>query len=370
MLKEEQQISGDKNYFTTVNGWFMRLQRIPVAEKIFFVQHLAVMTKAGISLAKALEMLAKQTTNKRFKIIIGDLYEHVNKGVSLADALKKYPEVFDELFANMVAAGEASGTLEAVLKSLHLQLKRKHQLASKIRGALMYPLVILIAMGGIGAGVMVFVVPKFVSIFTDAKIELPIMTRLLIAVSNTIVNHGLVAALFLLIVIIAVVAFLKMPAGKASWHFLLLKLPIIGPIAKKINLARFARTMSALLKTDIKIVESFKITATTVNNACYKKSLLEAAEKIKKGILINQVLADYPELYNHVTRQMVAVGEETGELDTILEEIAGFYEEEVEEIMNTLPTLIEPIIIIVLAAVIGTMAVAIVMPMYSLTNAI
>ena len=234
----------------------------------------------------------------------------------------------------------------------------------------MYPAVILIAMSVIGVGVMVFVVPKFVSIFADAKIELPLMTRLLIAISNAIVNHGFIAALFVLIIIGAVIAFLKTEAGKTSWHFLLLKLPIVGPITKKINLARFARTMSALLKTDIKIVESFKITATTVNNVWYKKSLLMAAEKVKKGILINEVLADYPDLYNHVTRQMVAVGEETGELDTILEEIAGFYEEEVEEVMNTLPALIEPIIIIVLASVIGLMAVAIVMPMYSLTNAI
>ncbi|MFA6551516.1 MAG: type II secretion system F family protein [Patescibacteria group bacterium] len=370
MSKEEPQISDDKNYFAGVNGWLARRQRIPVAEKIFFVQHLAIMVKAGISLAKALEMLAKQTTNKHFKFIIEDIYIQVNKGGTLADALKKYPRVFDELFANMVAAGEASGTLEAVLKNLHLQLKRNHQLGSKIRGALMYPAVILIAMSVIGVGMMIFVVPKFVSIFADAKIELPLMTRILIAVSNAFVNHGIVTAAILTAVVIGLIILLKKPAVKSGWHFLLLKLPIIGPIAKKINLARFARTMSALLKTDIKIVESFKITATTVSNVRYKKSLLEAAEKVKKGILINEVLADYPDLYNHVTRQMVAVGEETGELDTILEEIAGFYEEEVEEIMNTLPVLIEPIIIIALASVIGLMAVAIVMPMYSLTNAI
>ncbi|PIT93927.1 hypothetical protein COU00_01685 [Candidatus Falkowbacteria bacterium CG10_big_fil_rev_8_21_14_0_10_43_11] len=370
MLKEKQRISDDKNYFTGINDWLINRQRISISEKIFFVQHLAVMAKAGISLAKALEMLAKQTTNKRFAAIISNLHGKVNKGCSLADALKPYQGVFDELFINMIAAGEASGTLEQVLKSLHLQLKRSHQLAGKIRGALAYPAIILLAMGGIGAGVMIFVVPKFISIFAEAKIELPLMTKILIAVSAAITNHGLSVAIGALITLIVVIKFFSVDLGKKWLHFIFLKSPIIGPIAKKINLARFARTMSALLKTDIKIVESFKITATTVNNVYYRQSLLEAAEKIKKGVLINKVLADYPLLYNHVILQMITVGEETGELDAILEEIAGFYEEEVEEIMNTLPTIIEPIIILLLAAVIGSMAVAIIMPMYSLTSAI
>ena len=378
MLKEGQLKSAPAEPITAqepvtvagINDWLMRFQRVSATEKLFFVQHLGVMIKAGISLAKALEMLAKQTTNKRFQKVIYQLYQDVNKGDALAAALKKYPDVFDELFANMVAAGEASGTLEEVLKSLYLQLKRNHELASKIRGALMYPLVILFAMTMIGAGVMIFVVPKFISIFKDANIELPLMTKILIAASDAIVNNGLMATIVTLIALIIIIKLSSLPAVKSGRHWLFLKLPILGPIVKKINLARFARTMSSLLKTDIKIVESFKISATTVNNIHYKNSLLRAAEKIKKGVLINQVLADYPELYNHIIRQMVTVGEETGELDKILEEIAGFYEEEVEEIMNSLPTIIEPVIILVLAAVIGLMAVAIIMPMYSLTNAI
>ena len=196
------------------------------------------------------------------------------------------------------------------------------------------------------------------------------MTKILIAASDIIVNNGLMATVSALIALIIIIKLSTLPAVKSWLHWLFLKLPILGPIVKKINLARFARTISSLLKTDIKIVESFKIAATTVNNVHYKNSLIEAAEKVKTGMLINQVLADYPELYNHIIRQMVAVGEETGELDTILEEIASFYEEEVEEIMNTLPTVIEPVIILALAVAIGLMAVAIIMPMYSLTNAI
>lgn len=370
MPKEEKQpIKQEDDFIQQVNAWLSRFQRISMSEKLFFIQHLGVMIKAGISLAKALEMLAKQTTNKRFKKIIYEIYKSVNKGDTLADALKPYGNVFDELFVNMIAAGEVSGTLEDVLKQLYLQLKKNHQLIGKIRGALLYPIIIFIAMSLIGTGVMIFVVPKFISIFEEVEMELPIMTQILITVSNYVSNNGFKVLIGLVLTLFIIIRILKAPRGKYWWHLFILKMPIISSIVVKINLARFSRTISSLLKTDIKIVESFKITAKTVSNVHYKKSLEDSAEKIKKGEPIYKILANYPSLYNHVIIQMIAVGEETGELDTILEEIADFYEEEVEEIMNTLPSIIEPLIIIVLAVCIGAMAAAIVMPMYSLTNA-
>jgi len=200
--------------------------------------------------------------------------------------------------------------------------------------------------------------------------ELPLMTRILITISNYISRNGLAVIAIILASVIILTKILKTSRGKKSWHLLILKLPIIAPIVKKINLARFARTLSSLLKTDIKIVESFKITAKTLNNVYYQQSLNEIAEKIKKGELINKIFEDYPQLYNHVIIEMIAVGEETGELDSILEEIANFYEAEITETMNMLPSIIEPVIILILAAAIGAMAIAIIMPMYSLTNAI
>ena len=361
----------DKINFTDApRAWLARFRHIPHSEKIFFVQHLGVMIKAGISLAKALKALEQQTKNKRLKKIINDVHAQILKGNTLADALKPHRDIFGELFVNMIEAGESSGTLENVLKQLYLQLKKGHRLNAKIRGALAYPMVILVAMGGIGAGVMVFVVPKFISIFEEVDVELPLMTRLLIMISNQITNNGLFVFIGTAIFLVAFFKLIKTSTGRAWTDAVIINVPVIAPIVKKINLARFARTMSSLLKTDIKVVECFHITANTLNNTLYRQSLHAAAERVVKGEEIHVVLKQYPRLYNDVIIEMVSVGEETGELDDILSEIADFYEEEVEDVMNALPTLIEPLIIIILAAAIGAMAVAIIMPMYSLTNAI
>lgn len=367
--EEKKPTNNNQNFLNQVDDFLLRFQRIPSSEKIFFIQHLGTMTKAGISLAKALEALAKQTKNKRFKKIINDIHHKVEKGQTLHESLKSYPKIFNELFVNMVEAGEISGKLEDVLKQLYLQLKKEHQLRGKIRGALMYPMVIFVAMTGIGAGVMIFVVPKLVGIFEGINMELPLMTRILIAVSNNIVKHGLLVAVGIVIFLVIIIRILRTYQGRYYWQMVILKIPIIAPIVKKINLARFARTMSSLLKTDIKIVQSFKITANTLGNLHYKKSLEETAAQVKKGQPIHKLLAVYPNLYSDMILQMVSVGEETGELDSILEELAKFYEEEVEEVMNTLPSIIEPLIILVLGLAIGAMAVAIVMPMYEMTQA-
>jgi len=352
-----------------VDDFLARWQHVSSSEKIFFVQQLGVMIKSGISLAKALEILAKQTSNKHMQQIILKVHEQTLKGTTLATALKPYKKIFGELFINMVEAGEKSGTLEEVLKQIFLQLKKNHKLMSKIRGALTYPAIILLAMGSIGTGVMIFVVPKFISIFEQVNVELPLMTQILIAVSNYISTNGYMVVIIILVAVAVWIQFMRTAIGKKTFHFTILKIPIISGIIKKINLARFARTMSSLLKTDIKIMDSFHITANTLNNVYYKKSLMEAAEQIEKGKEIHTVLAQYPNLYTNVIIQMIAIGEESGELDNILFEIADFYEEEVQQIMDTLPTIIEPLIILLLAVVIGGMAIAIIMPMYSLTNA-
>jgi len=369
-IKKQDDSQKDASSFTTsANDWLAKFQRIPASEKIFFAQHLALMIKTGLPLTKGLEALAKQTKNRRFQKIIFNISRDINKGGTLANGLKKYPTIFNNLFINIVAAGETSGTLEKSLKYLYSQLKKENQLNNKVRGAMLYPAIIFIAMSVIGMGVMVYVIPKFINIFEEVEMELPIMTRLLIIVNNFILTNGLMVLIMFIVTIIILVKFIKTETGKKYFHYTLLKIPIISSIIKKVNLAHFSRTMSTLLKTDIKIVESFKITASTISNIPYKNSLNEASEKVKKGELISKTLESYPHLYNNITLQMIAIGEESGELDTILDEISKFYQEEVEEIMNTLPSIIEPLIIVVLATGIGAMAVAIVMPMYALTNA-
>ena len=353
-----------------INLFLQKLTSVPLAEKLFFIQHLGIMLKAGISLSTALKTLAKQTTNKRFARIIADISRNVEKGVSFTESLKPHEKIFGQLFINMIESGEISGKLEEVLKRLYLQFKKNHELLSKVKGALIYPIVILIAMSGIGTFMMIAVVPKITAMFKDFNAELPLATKLLIKFSDSLVANGLLYLVALIVVILIIVRLIKTKSGRYAFHGLLLKLPIFSPIIKKINLARFARTTSSLLKTDIMIIKSFQIAANVLGNVHYRQALMEMSDKIKRGGTINEVVANYPKLFPPVVAQMIAVGEDTGELDYILEELAEFYEGEIDQTMNNLPAIIEPILILVLGLVVGGIAVAVIMPMYALTSVI
>lgn len=359
-----------KNIMSRISHFLKKLSSIPLSEKLFFVQHLGIMLKAGISLSVSLKTLGRQTSNKRFAGIINDIFRNVEKGVSFTESLKPHEKIFGQLFISMIESGEISGKLEEVLKRLYIQFKKNHELMAKVKGALTYPLVILTAMFGIGIFMMIFVIPKITAMFKDFNAELPLATKLLIKLSDSLVAHGLLYLIGLIIFILIIIQSVKTRKGKYLLHGLLLKLPIFSQIIKKINLARFSRTVSSLLKTDIMIIKSFQITANVLGNVYYRDALNEMGNKIKKGGTINEVIANYPELFPPVVAQMIAVGEETGELDYILEELAEFYEGEIDQIMNNLPAIIEPVLILILGLVVGGMAVAVIMPMYSLTSAI
>ena len=217
---------------------------------------------------------------------------------------------------------------------------------------------------------MVFVVPKITAMFKDFDAELPLPTKILIGISNAVVNNGVATVIILFSLIFIITKVLKTHKGKYIFQGLLLKLPIFGSIIKKINLARFARNISSLLKTDIMIIKTFQITAKVLGNLHYREVLNEMAHKIKKGEKLNEVININPKLFPPVVSQMVAIGEETGELVNILAELAEFYEDEVDQIMENLPAIIEPVLILVLGLGVGGVAVAIIMPMYSLTTAI
>jgi type IV pilus assembly protein PilC len=353
-----------------IDLFFMNISRVPASEKLFFVQHLGVMLKAGVSIVTSLRTLAKQSKNKKFIQILNDIANNVEKGTSLADSLKLHEKIFGELFINMIEAGEVSGKLESVMGQLFIQLKKQHAIMSKVKGAMTYPVVILVAVFGIGAFMMVFVVPKITSMLKDFGADLPLATRVLIGTSDFIVNHGIIVSIGLIVFFYSAIKINKTYRGKWIIQSVLLKLPVFGEIIKKINLARFSRTISSLLKTDIMIIKSFQITANTLGNLHYKKALNETAEKIKKGTAINEVIATYADLFPPLVTQMVAIGEQTGELDDILGELAEFYEEEVDQVMTNLPSIIEPILILVMGGVVGGMAIAIIMPMYSLSSAV
>lgn len=353
-----------------INEWLLRFSRVPLKERLFFVQNLSLMLKSGISLSIALVTLSRQTPNKRFEKILGEVGSEVESGNSFGDSLKKHRKVFGEMFVSMVEAGELSGKLEEVLGQLYIQMKKENALISKVKGALTYPAVIIAAMLGIGTFMIVFIVPKITGMFNEMGAELPLPTKILIKTSELVVSNGLLSAIALVVFIVTFIKTIQTEKGKFLFHAFLLKIPVFSPIIKKINLARFARNISSLLKTDIMIIKSFEITANVLGNVHYKNALLDMAQKIKKGGKLSEVINQYPALFTPVVSQMVAVGEETGELDNILIEIAGFYEEEVDLVMENLPSIIEPLLILVLGLGVGGVAIAIIMPMYSITDSI
>lgn len=353
-----------------INDLLLKLTLISLKERLFFVQHLGLMLKSGISLARALKTLADQSENKRFKKILTDIATKVEKGSSFAESLEDHRKVFGDLFLSMIDAGELSGKLEEVLKQLFVQMKKEHQLISKVKGAMTYPAVILFAMLGIGTFMLIVVVPKITAMFDEMDAELPIATKILIGASDAIINNSLIVVAGLIVFITLAFKILKTYKGKYIFQAIMLRAPIFSTIIKKINLARFSRNISSLLKTDIMIVKCFQITANVLGNLHYKKALEDMAQTIKQGGKLNEAVKAYPSLFTPVVVQMIAIGEETGELDNILMELAEFYEEEVDQIMENLPTIIEPLLILTLGLGVGGVAIAIVMPMFAITSAV
>lgn len=352
-------------------GFEIRLpwNKISTTQKLFLIQQMHIMVKAGVPITTTLSTLSEQADSKYFKSVLDDLYNEIEHGSTLASAMRKHIADFGELMVNMIESGEVSGRLEEVLLQIYTQAKKDHEILSKVRGALIYPAIVVTAMFGIGTFMIVFVIPKLTDIFKDAGQQLPLPTRILIAVSDFLAQNGLLSALILLAVIGLFVAFIKNEQGKRIWHKLLLQLPVIAPIMKNVNVARFCRTTSSFLKTDIPIVQTLNTTAKVLANTQYKEALADAAEKITKGVPLAETLKPYGHLFNPTVLQMISIGEQSGSLDTMLEEAANFYEAEVSQTMETLPTILEPILMLLLGVGVGGMAVAIIQPLYSLTQA-
>ncbi|MEA2065023.1 MAG: type II secretion system F family protein [Patescibacteria group bacterium] len=354
----------------SLDNYIIRFQRIPLSEKLFFVQHLRVMMRAGVPLARALSTLSLQSSNKRFQMILTDLKNRIEKGNGFAESLKKHKKIFGELFINIIKAGEVSGKLEDALEQLFIQTKKDYEIRSKVRGAMIYPIIIVLAMLSIGGLMIVFIIPKITQIFQASGVELPLPTRILIGVSDFVIMHKILAPSVIIILICGFFAAIRTEKGKLYFHIILLRLPIFSKILKKINLARFCRTLYSMLMTDIPIMSSLKITSDVLGNVIYKQIVLGASDKVAKGIGIADTLKKNPRVFPPVVTEMIAIGEETGSLDSVLKEMSEFYEEEVNQTMKNLPAIIEPILILILGVGVAGMALAVIMPMYSLTETI
>jgi len=353
-----------------MNNWIRdHLTPIKIMDRIFFLDHIRTMLHAGLSLIEALHVLAKEMENKRFRAIIGDIKTQVEKGNQLSDVLSKYPKIFPSMYVKMISAGETAGKLEESLEQIVNQMKKNHELTSTIKGAMIYPAVILSAIGVVAILMVTVVLPKITSMFDEFDTELPLATRVLIAITDFMskpLNLIIVAILIIGIISLFVYSLRLSPRFKYMVHSFNLHLPIFGSVIQHINLARFSLTLSSLLKSTLPIIEATDISSETVSNVCYTKALKEAREKLEKGISLSEILMSHGKLFPPMVTEMIMVGERTGEIDRLLEELSNFYAKEVDNTMKNFSTIIEPVIIIALGLAVAGIAVAVIMPMFSL----
>jgi type IV pilus assembly protein PilC len=341
-----------------------------MADRIMFAKNLSAMLKAGLPLARALLVLERQMTSKAWKPIFASLQDDLSKGVPLSAALAKFPKTFAPVFVSMVAAGQESGSLAEALSIIGGQLERAYQLSKKIKGAMMYPGIILTVMCAIGIMMFVFVLPKLTDTFKQFNVELPLATRMIIGSSDFVSANIPLLGVILFVIIAALFVIPRTTLGKSLIDKMILKLPVIGAIAQEVNSARTARTLSSLLSSGVDVVSSMKITADVVQNVHYKKMLSRTAEDIQKGSTIQSLFMPRTDLYPSFVGEMIGVGEETGTLSKVLLEVATFYEGEVEQKTKDMSTIIEPVLMVVIGVGVGFFALAMIAPIYSLTSTI
>lgn len=342
-----------------------RFKTVPLKEKMVFTRNLAVMVSSGLTVSRAVYNLSLQTRHKQFQKILQAIHDEVQAGKQLSEGMAKYPAVFNELFVNMVSVGEVSGNLEEVLDILALQLEKEHDLISKVRGAMTYPAVIVVAMIGIAILMLTYILPKITSVFKDMEVQLPATTLFIIGISDFLRDHYIIVTVLMIGLVIGVRLFAKTDVGRHTFGWLAVRIPILKNIVVKVNCARFARIYSSLLKSGISVVTALTIVSKTLGNVYYKEALADGIAEIQKGVDLSKILTKYPVIFPLLVPQIVAVGEETGKTETVLQRLAEFYEEEVNQITKNMSSIIEPVLMLLIGGGVGFFAVAMLQPMYS-----
>lgn len=357
---------------------------------VIFARQLSTMVSAGVPLNRALATMQTQSNNKYFKEVIGAVAKDVEGGAALGDAFAKHPAAFNDVFVNMVKAGEAGGILDDILKRLAAQVEKDATMKKKIKSAMAYPTVIFSITIFAFFGIMLFVIPKLGAIIKDLggpDAQLPIYTQIMLGFSDFLIKPTLTGSIpvinslpiigklpnlvFILIVLFFAfrqfIKYIGTPKGKYKFHAFLLKVPVLKMIIVKIAIARFSRTFASLMSAGVSVLDALEVTGGAIGNKVIEEELKEAAKAVKNGKQLSEPLANSPH-FPPIVSQMLAVGEETGQIDTILVKVADFYEEEVDAVIEGLSSLIEPIMILVLGAMVGVIAASVMGPIASLSQ--
>lgn len=351
-------------------GKTKRGRKVKSKDLVMFTRQLSTMISAGVPLTRSLATLQTQTDNKYFRQVLGGIMKEVESGQPLGDTLAKYPNVFSDVYVNMVKAGEAGGILDEILKRLAAQVEQDSSMRKKIKSAMMYPTVIFGITIIAFFGIMMVVIPKLGKIIEDLggpDAELPVYTQAMLGASKFMQSNAILIFLVFMGAGYAFKRYIKTPKGKLQWHSVLLRIPIIKSLIMKIAIARFARTFASLMSAGVAVLDALEVTGGAIGNKVIENELKEAAKAVKNGKQLSEPLANSPH-FPAIVPQMLAIGEETGQIDTILIKVADFYEEEVETTIDGLSSLIEPLMIVVLGGMVGLIAASVMGPIASLSK--
>lgn len=351
---------------------FLQRKNMKSDQLVIFTRQLSAMISAGVPLLRALSSLESHSKDTVEKTIIGSLHKDVQSGQSIGDALSKHPETFSDVYINMVRAGESAGILDDILKRLALQQEKSSSMKKKIKSAMTYPMVLVVITLGAFFGLMIFVIPQIGEIIKDLggpDAKLPLLTEVMLSISAAIISFWYIVLPLIVAGVFMLVRYIRTPTGKRQFHSLILKVPAISTIVQKVAVARFARTFSALMGAGVAVLESLEVTAHALGNKIYEQVLLDAIQEVKNGSALSAVI-ERSELFPPIVSQMLSVGEETGQTDTVLVKVADFYEEEVDTAIDGVSAIIEPIMIVFMGGMVGVIAASVMMPIAGLSSQI
>lgn len=344
------------------------LDGIRTHQKITFAKNLGLMINAGLPVTRALSVMSKQAKKGSLKKLLSDLEANISHGKTLSESLSQWPKVFSSLFVSMVKAGEESGNVSSSLGIVASQMEKSYLLVKKVRGALIYPALIISVMIVIAILLLIFMVPTLTATFEGIGVELPLSTRVLIYLSDFLVKHVVAVPLGLILSVVSLTLFLRSRIGRRLQDHVFIRIPVIGELVKEFESARTARTLSSLLSAGVEIIVALDVTLNVLQNHLYKNALERARTAIEKGEPMSAVFIKYSNLYPLFVGEMVAVGEETGKISEMLIGVASYYEEEIDQKTKDLSTIVEPVLMIIVGAGVGFFAISILAPTYSLVN--
>lgn len=347
-------------------------KKVKLADLVIFTRQLSTMISAGVPLARSLSTLAEDSESAALKEAIGGIVKDVEGGTPLGDAFGKYPDIFSEVYINMVKAGEEGGILDEILKRLAIQVELDASIRKKVKSAMAYPSVLMVVTVVAFFGIMLIILPKIGKIITDLggpNAKLPVYTQVLLNMSHFMVGHIIPIVVIIGGGTFAITRYIHTPKGKYNFHKLLLHIPVMKNIVMKMAVARFARTFASLMSAGVSVLDALDVTSGAIGNKVFEKELNEAAIEVKNGKQLSEPLSK-SKYWPPIVPQMLAVGEETGQIDTVLVKVADFYEEEVATLIDGLASIIEPIMIVVLGGAVGLIAASVMGPIANLTHQI